>query len=211
MSQLIFDFDGTIADSFWLAVEIFKHLAKGKHPTDAAEIERLRRLSAREIAKRLGLRWWQIPRLAAKGRVLFGERMQEVQPIAGIVPVLKELHRQGHQLAVVSTNGTHNIAQFLQTNGIRDCFGEIHGDIGLFAKPKTIKKIARAASVPQDCYYIGDEVRDIEAARKARVPCISVAWGYNHLVALQRCHPEVLLRQPEELREFFAQKNQSQS
>jgi phosphoglycolate phosphatase len=204
MSNLIFDFDGTIADSFWLAVEIFRHLAKGKHATDDAEIEALRDLSAKQIARRLGIRWWQIPKLAAMGRKIVHGRLDEVKPIDGIVPVLRALHEQGHELSVVSSNSHINIAHFLETNGVRDCFEHIYGSIGLFAKAGTLRKIVRQNKLDvADCYYIGDEVRDLEAARRVGMPCVSVAWGYNNLGALEARHPKILLRDPKELLTLF--------
>jgi phosphoglycolate phosphatase len=46
---------------------------------------------------------------------------------------------------------------------------------------------------------IGDEVRDIAAARKAGIAIAAVTWGYNSRAALERAHPDYLVTRPAEL------------
>jgi phosphoglycolate phosphatase len=43
--------------------------------------------------------------------------------------------------------------------------------------------------------YIGDELRDIEAARRVGIAAGAVAWGYNSTEVLERAAPELLFRQ----------------
>ena len=59
----IFDSDGTLADTLTIAISVFRELAPNGHAADDDEIERLRGLSAREVAKALSIPWWRIPRL----------------------------------------------------------------------------------------------------------------------------------------------------
>lgn len=201
---LIFDFDGTIADTFFIAVDVFRKLASGRHPTDDKEIEILRSLPARDAIRRVGARWWHLPYLVYYARKQVQRRQDEIKPVTGIAPVLKELHKRGYRLYIVSSNSTKNVHHFLRNNRLESCFDGAYGGIGLFAKAGGLRKIAQQHKMsPADCYYIGDEARDVEAARRAGMPCVSVTWGYNNLAGLKRARPDRVINQPKELLGIF--------
>src|SRR5690348_7374259 len=101
---IIFDFDGTLADTFYIAVGVFRMLAKSWHVTDDTEIERLRSLPARQVFKYLGVRWWQMPQIAYHGRKAIHEQRDKVRAFNGIPEVVKALHDQGYRLFVLSSN-----------------------------------------------------------------------------------------------------------
>jgi HAD superfamily hydrolase (TIGR01549 family) len=207
MSTIIFDFDGTIADTFFIAEDVFRKLAQGRHPTHTKEIEALRSLPARDVIKRVGVKWWQLPYILYYARGQIKRRRDEIKPIKGIAPVVKSLHEHGHKLYIVSSNSTKNIEHFLENNGLNGYFDGAIGGIGLFAKASTLRKIAAQQGVPtEDCFYVGDEARDIEASRHANMPCVSVTWGYNNLKGLQRGKPDVVVNTPAELQKYFAGK-----
>ncbi len=210
MGLLIFDFDGTLADTFFIAVGVFRKLARrarSKHPTDDEEVEILRGLPALQVLKRVGVHWWQIPYIVYEGRKAVQRQMPEVKVISGIEDVLQELHRRGYKLMVVSTNSQRNIDAFLKRSKLESCFDGVYGGIGLFAKARTIEKVMREHKADlSHTWYIGDEVRDVDAARKAGVQCISVAWGYNSRPALERAHAEIIIEHPKELLDLVGKK-----
>ena len=47
--------------------------------------------------------------------------------------------------------------------------------------------------------YIGDEIRDIEAAHKVGIRIAAVTWGYNSKKALESYHPDFLITEPQQL------------
>lgn len=197
---LIFDFDGTIADSFALVVDIFHELTGRSPALSAEEIRALRGHSGREVVKKLGIRWYRLPFLVAKGRKTMHRRLGEVQPFPGIGPILYQLRNRGYQLFVVSTNERVSIERFLTEHDMRQFFEEIYGNIGLFGKAKALRKILREQELrTQDCIYIGDEERDVSAAKKLTMPTIAVTWGYNSEQALRASGPTYVARKPEEL------------
>ncbi len=204
MSTLIFDFDGTIADTFFIAVDVFRKLATGRHPTSDKEIEALRSLSAKDAIRRVGARWWHLPYIIYYARKAVQRRQDEVKPINGIEPVLKELHRRGHSLYIVSSNSTKNVHRFLKENNFEAYFDGAYGGIGLFAKAGGLRKIAQRHGLSlEDCHYIGDEARDVEAARRAHMACVAVSWGYNNVAGLKRAHPDIIVNKPKELLNLF--------
>ncbi len=203
MSTLIFDFDGTLADTFFIAVGVFRKLTRrirSSRATDDEEIEILRGLSARQALKRVGARWWQLPYIVYEGRKAVRQQMSQVQAIKGVKGVVAQLHADGHRLLIVSTNSNRNISLFLQNNGMEQYFEQVYGGIGLFSKARTLTKITQERQIPlSECYYVGDEIRDVEAARRAGMPYVAVAWGYNNRHALKQAHANRIIDRPTEL------------
>ena len=86
----------------------------------------------------------------------------------GMSEVLKELNGRGYRMYILSTNSSANIEKFLKKHKIGSYFSKINGDIGLRSKSAALKKLMKKEDVKRsDCYYIGDETRDVEAAKKA--------------------------------------------
>ena len=53
-----------------------------------------------------------------------------------------------------------------------------------------------------DVYFVGDEVRDIDAGKKTGIKTIAVSWGYNTKDALAKEHPDYLIDSPLELKDI---------
>ncbi len=206
---LIFDFDGTIADTLHVAIDAFRRLASDKHATDDQEIERLRGMSARAVIKALGIPWWRLPSLLYEGRKAVTQQIDTIGTYPGMPQALRQLHQQGHRLFILSSNSTKNISTFLHNNKLEKYFDSFRGDQGIFAKSAALKKLIRKNNLrPQDCWYIGDEARDVDAARHAGVPCISVSWGYNNHQALQAAKAQTIVDWPKDLLGVIAKKAQ---
>lgn len=127
-------------------------------------------------------------------------RMKEVGIFDGIAEVIERLHDQGHTLMVMSSNETETIKVFLERHKLNTYFMQIHGGVGLFAKSKALKKIIHQNKLNRgECYYIGDEVRDIEAGLSARIKQIAVTWGYNDEQVLKVYYPTAIVNSPKEL------------
>jgi phosphoglycolate phosphatase len=203
MAHLIFDFDGTIGDSFELVMEIAYELT-GIQPLDHLEVSRLRHLPIMKAIRELGVPLHRVPRLLLHGRHLMSERMQEVHPFAGIPQTLQRLHEQGHDLRILSSNSEQNVRSFLQANGLEHYFASVHGGVGVLNKAAAIKKVLRHDQLQADaCFYIGDEVRDVIAAQKVHVRSIAVSWGYQAADALRTHRPFAIVATPGELVELF--------
>ena len=69
-----------------------------------------------------------------------------------------------------------------------------------FGKSKVINKLLNQNNInPQQAIYVGDETRDIEAARKSNIRAIAVSWGFNSKELLAAQNPDFLIHQPNEL------------
>lgn len=129
-------------------------------------------------------------------------RMGEVQPCEGIVPVVRDLHRAGHKLFVLTSNYKENVQIFLRQHNIDRLFEGV--DTVHFAsvgtKKRALKKLIRRNNLdPSDCYYVGNEALDVEAAERVGIRGIATAWGgFNH-EALKKTAPFAILERPKEL------------
>lgn len=203
MKTLIFDFDGTIADSFELVIEIAYELT-GLPKRSEEEVAKLRHLPFVRATRELGIPMRHIPRLLIQGRQKMLERIHEVHPFPGMPEVLKELHDNGYHLLVTSSNSEKNVRTFLRANELESYFDGVYGNASIFNKATSIRKVLRRNKLdPSDCFYIGDEVRDVIAAARVRVEPVAVTWGYQASEALAKYHPYALVDHPADLLRIF--------
>lgn len=200
MASVFFDFDGTIADSFELNVDIFCQITNRPHTHTQADIDRWRQMPMREVMRELHVSLWQIPILVTKWRRVMAQRMGEVTPFPDIPTILEKLRQSGHILSIVSTNSPQNIDLFLKNHGLHKFFSEIYGDIGFFGKRRTLRRVVkRNRLTPDDCFYIGDETRDVRAGNQVGMRTIAVAWGYTGEKPLRSAGPFAFAQIPNDL------------
>lgn len=201
---IIFDFDGTIADSFEVVLGIFYELT-GKERFSDAEIAEYRKLPLKKISKEVGVSFGQVPILLVKGRAMMVHRMRDVKPVPGMQDALKELQGMGWQLMVISSNSHQNVEEYLKVHKLEAYFDRVYGGVGLFGKSAALRKVIKQNKLDRNaCYYVGDESRDIQAAHKTRIGCVAVSWGYNDVSLLRSEKPTAIAENPAGLVAIFA-------
>lgn len=200
-SIIIFDFDGVIADSGDKIYELLNNMAPdfGIARIKDSEMEKVRAMGFRELIKELNVPIYKLPVIVARLRKELAAEIPRLKPIKGISDVLKKLHQKGNRMGIITSNSEENTGLFLKNNKI-NFFEFINGGNSLFGKDKKIRKIIKDKNLLKDnVLYVGDETRDIEAARKAGVKIVSVCWGFNSEDVLRKHNPDWLLSKPEEL------------
>ncbi len=198
---IIFDFDGTLADSLAVLVQITNELAPefGIDPISPEQVAALRGLNSQEIIKMSGVSLWQIPFLLRRYQVRFHQRAARVLLFPEIEQMLHELKFSGYKLGIVSSNSVENIDVVLRHYQIDQLFSFIKS-CSVFGKGRAIRSIMRANyAVAHETVYVGDEVRDIEAARRSKVVSIAVTWGFNAAELLLTKQPDFLVNSPHEI------------
>ncbi len=186
----IFDFDGTLADSLpWFRTSFQETIARfDLAPVSPEELEAMRGLSAREIMARLKVSMWQLPAIVSDMRRRKLAAASETPLFAGIPAMLENLQRLGIRTAIVSSDSEASVRLVLgPTANSITCF-----DCGaaVFGKHWKFRRVARRlGSKPSETICIGDELRDIDAARAAGMDSGAVAWGYALPAALQAAGP----------------------
>jgi phosphoglycolate phosphatase len=199
---IIFDFDGTIADTVDALVTIANRLALefGYVPINSQELVLLRNLTAREIIKYSGVSLFKIPFMVKKVKGELKHKIPELTPIEGINAALIELHNQGYHLGIITSNSQENVNQFLKFHNLDYLFDFIYSGVTIFGKTTIINNVLRQKHFqPESVIYVGDETRDIESAKKANIKVIAVSWGFNSPEALSKQNPDFLIHHPHEL------------
>lgn len=198
---VIFDFDGTIADSFEVSLQIATELLGRPRPSKE-EIEVLRSLPTKAVMKRLGIRSWQLPKLLSKGRKLMAQKTPKVTLFAGLESAFKQFKVAEVQMCIMSSNDKQVIEAFLLQHGCQDYFTDIIGGVNLFKKANQLQRIQSRFGVKSDeMIYVGDETRDIDAAKKAGIHSAAVTWGYNSEAALSERNPDICVERAADLAE----------
>ena len=201
----IFDFDGTLADSGdWflsIADELadrfkFRRVAPG-------EVESLRGRTTRDVIRHLGIPRWKLP---AMGRYVHAKLATQIDRIAlfdGVKDVIHALAAAGVRIAVVTSNSEHNARAVL--GSLAEHIEMFECGASLFGKAPRYRKVLRRMRIAREATLsIGDETRDIAAARKVGIAAGAVLWGYANRDVLLRCEPDMVFERPcEVLEEFF--------
>ena len=205
IKNFIFDFDGTIADSLPAMITVYNKLIRNnENPLTGEEIASLRGMTSRQAIRHLGVRWWQVPKLLLLGMGDFHELVPTLKTFDGLPEVIRELHVRGDKLFIVTSNSHDNVMKFLELNSLDKYFTEIATGSGLFSKAKHIRRLMKRHGMKRrETVYIGDETRDIQAARLALIKPVAVAWGLNTRRILARQRPAYLIDEPAQILKFF--------
>ncbi|MEA5597486.1 HAD-IA family hydrolase [Rivularia sp. UHCC 0363] len=199
---IIFDFDGTIADTVDALVSIANGLAVEFNYAEitSKELVLLRNLTSREIFKYSGIPLFKIPFLLKKVKGELRNKISELKPIPGIQEALLELKENGNRLGIITSNSETNVKEFLKINNMDSLFEFIHSGVTIFGKTTIMNNVLRQKQLKtQEVIYVGDETRDIESSKKANIKVISVTWGFNSEQALIKENPDFLIHHPQEL------------
>lgn len=203
---IIFDFDGTIADTVDALVGIANRLAVefGYVQITEEELALLRNLTSREIIKYSGISLFKIPFLLKKVKSELKNKIHEFKPIPGIREALIELQNHNYRLGIITSNSKENVTGFLHINELDNLFDFIYSGVTIFGKTTIINNVLRQKQLkPQSVIYVGDETRDIEASKKSNIKVIAVTWGFNSPEVLAKQNPDYLIHQPSELLEVI--------
>ncbi|KAB8330596.1 HAD-IA family hydrolase [Scytonema tolypothrichoides VB-61278] len=199
---IIFDFDGTVADTVDALVSIANRLAGefGYIPITQEELSLLRNLSSREIIKYSGISVLKIPFLVKKVKTELKNKIKELKPISGIKEALVALNNEGYRLGIITSNSLENVTAFIQVNDLDNLFEFIYSGVTIFGKTTIINNVLKQKQIkPQEVIYVGDETRDVEASKKANIKVIAVTWGFNSQEVLAKQNPDFLIHHPSQL------------
>lgn len=189
---VIFDFDGTLADSLtWFRTALDEVVREHDlEPISAERAEALRGLTPKAIMDELKIPGWKLPFIAADVRKRAADNVDQIALYDGIADQIRQLHAAGIDLAIVSSNGETAVREVLGPD-IAALFSQFACGAALFGKSAIFRKVMKKAGVSADrTLTVGDEVRDIEAARDAGCRCAAVTWGFATAQILEASKPD---------------------
>lgn len=199
---IIFDFDGTLADTLEESRCIYNVLAPDYklRQVTVEELPALRHFSLLELLDHLDIPKRRVPSLLSRGTALMRGNIAKLPLIPGIGEILPEMRARAQAFGILTSNATANVDLFLRAHGLREHFDFISSTSKLTGKSKHLKAIQKTFSVRgEEMLYVGDEIRDIKASKKAGVAVAAVTWGFNSTESLEAESPTHVVTSPAEL------------
>ena len=203
---LIFDFDGTIADTFHYLLRIGNRLSEefNFNKIEPDEIKDMKDKNVLETIQHLNIPILKIPMIVAKAKKELHKEIDSVEPIKDLKEILLQIKSLGHKMGILTSNSSKNVMSFLENNEL-DLFDFICTTSKIWSKNWGLKTLADENNLNLcDVIYVGDETRDIKAAKKAGIRSAAVTWGYNSHKVLAAQNPDYLIHSPKELFQLFA-------
>lgn len=200
---LLFDLDGTIADTLFTVIQIYNEKVVPRFrckPVDFADKGKLQQLPVRQLFKEYGINWFKLPLIVFFIKRQLKKQMHTIKPIEGITEVLQNFKQQNYTLGIVTSNSRKNTTQFLEQHQLSSLFDHVYPNRSLFGKDRTFNKMVKKYQWDKDyVLYIGDETRDVYSAHKAGIGSFAVSWGYFGKYILAKSLPDAVLDKPIDL------------
>ncbi|MBY0588029.1 HAD-IA family hydrolase [bacterium] len=200
---IVFDFDGTIADSLHQGLAHYNSLASqyGFLPVTDITAARAMKTKAFFRAHKIPLR--RLPRLYKEFTRLQQDHMPSVRLYEGMSEAIALL-KQRYRVGILSSNSEENIRRCLRANGVEHHFSFVLSHSSVFGKHKSMRKVLKVEKLSKEkVVYVGDELRDMKAAAKIKIDACAVTWGIHAENVLLQEGPRFIARQPSDLLRVF--------
>ncbi len=198
---VIFDFDGTLADSADWFISMRNEVARRfrfRQITDD-EVDMLRGRSSREVVAYMRVPAWKMPFIARHTRRLVSENTSQIPLFPESPDLIRRLHNAGVVIALVSSNSEANVRRILGPE-LTVYIDHYACGASMFGKSSKFRKVIRKAGAHRaEVLSIGDETRDIEAASRTGIDSGAVTWGYARPEILEAHQPTFLFNTMEEI------------
>lgn len=202
---IIFDFDGTVGDTYGIGIEIYKKHLAGKFglPKNLDEItKQAKHQTTNEVIKSY-LKWWNIPIIAFLWEKYSFDYIPRARLFDGISDLVLALKNKGFRVGILSSNTHRNVRKCLQNNDL-DVFDFIKTNSPLNTKTRALQNIfKKKLAIKNQSIYIGDEIKDIRSSKEMQIPIISVDWGFNHRESLLDEKPDFFVKTVDELKKLL--------
>ena len=209
---VIFDFDGTLADSLHLFIDAINKFSDdfNYNKIKPEEIKMLQGKRPRQILRHLHISLLKLPFVLKRVRQEINKRVAQAKPSVDIKNTLIELKKNGCEIGILTSNTEQNVKEFLINNNL-DLFDFLYSGNSVFGKGRVLRKIIQKNQFSKNkIFYIGDEIRDIDAAKKTKVKMIAVSWGFNTIEALKKENPDYTADTPQQIQNIILDKKQEE-
>ena len=199
---IIFDFDGTIANSLPVIYEVGSDILKDYSDENISpkEVEKLKESGIKDALRRFDIPIYKFPFLLLKLHVELYKRVDEVSYFPGIKKLINSL-KKDYKFGIFTNNRKKTVNKFL-TNNKLNYFEFVEDNPFLRKKEKKLKKMSGNVIA-----YVGDQVGDIEAAKNSDILAVGVSWGVDSKGKLKRSGADFVAKKPEDLTSFFKDLN----
>ena len=198
---LIFDFDGTLADTLSAIIKLINGHAQEYQikPLADKDVENLRGMSNLDIIRKYHIPLMKLPSLILRTQKELHQKIDQVELFPGIRDLVLGLKRRTFRLGILTSNSRENVQKLLRARDL-DVFDFIHSESNFFGKTRALLHLLHKHGLHRDdVIYVGDETRDIEACYQAGVAVIAVSWGFHRKDLLRAKNPTFLVDSPVEI------------
>ena len=198
---VIFDFDGTLADSYQWFLSVFDEIVErySLPRLDQSELRQLRKVDIRQISRQFNIPLWKIVQIGSHLQKKMASQIDKVLLVDGMQAVLDGLAAAGIRMAVVTSNAEENVKRVLGPHNV-DRFVAFEAGVTLYGKKVKFEKVLmKTGANPLHVLSIGDELRDLKASHQAGITFGAVAWGATELETFQAHNPDVLFTHPNDI------------
>ncbi len=181
LKGLLFDFDGTLVDSYPLIEWAFEQVCSTHNLAPQARelFAQARGLPLSEQMRSVSPQMWE--QLTETYRRVDARQRRHARVFPGILPLLRGAQRRGLALGVVSSKRRVLVRSELQATGLKPFFSVVVALEDAAAAKPAAAPVRRALQLmgvrPSQALYIGDTLVDMEAGRRAQVRTVLAAWG----------------------------------
>ena len=195
---IIFDFDGTIADTSSLFYEAANSLSGKYKLGNIKNLKYYKNVSMKDLfEKEFKISKFKIPFLMRDCLKYTNQIQSRIKLFTGVKKLISELKRN-HEIGILTSNLRDTVDKVLNRNKLKVSF--IHQKLPLFSKDKAILKILKTQKLKvNEVIYIADEIRDIIACKKAGIKIIAVDWGYESKKLLLTEKPDFIVSKAKEI------------
>jgi phosphoglycolate phosphatase len=209
-ATIIFDFDGTLANSVDLMFDLYNSHTEefGYLPVKREEFPEIRRMGYAKVMRLKKIKARRLPKIISVLSREMRKSMDEVNPYDGIVSVLFDLQKMGFSIGVLTSNQTSLVQDFFKKHAFPN-FDFVVSEKTIFGKDKALKKIIRRLGLEcEQVLYVGDEPRDVTASHKAGIQVIGVTWGLAGNEGFETIIPDKIVHTPKELLDTISELSQ---
>ncbi|HEV2178819.1 MAG TPA: HAD-IA family hydrolase [Gemmatimonadaceae bacterium] len=197
---ILFDLDGTLADSVELILGAFRHTFKthlGSAPADHVWIAGMGTPLSSQIRALVTNEALIEPMTATYRDWQNRHHDALLREFHGVRETLSLLHERGHEMALVTSKATEAAKRALRLIGIDGLLSHVVGlDSTTTHKPNpepVLHALAQLRSRPDDALFVGDSPHDIAAGNAAGVFTVAALWGPFPRQTLEAAHPGRLI------------------
>ncbi|MFJ7566948.1 HAD family hydrolase [Herminiimonas sp. NPDC097707] len=211
---ILFDLDGTLADTAPDLAEAVNQLrvTRGLAPADYALLRPVASAGARGL---IGVAFGITPQDAEYTELRDDFLRNYAAAIAvnsrlfeGISELLSNLQEKNIAWGIVTNKAAQLTDQLVPQIGLHHAACVISGDTTAHAKPHPAPLFEAAKRIgvqPEHCWYVGDDLRDIQAGQAAGMTTIAAAWGYCGEAAPATWNADALVESPQQLFDLLDQ------
>ena len=185
---ILFDFDGTLADTApdLAAAANRQRTRAGLEPLPLEVLRPHSSAGARGLL-RCALNLTPADEAYEAHRVQFLKDYEAAMTVdtslfEGVTELLAQIKNEGMTWGIVTNKATYLATPLVAALGLaQDCAVLVCGDTTAHTKPHPLPLLHAAQQAgfgTERCLYVGDDLRDIQAAQAAGMPSIAAAYGY---------------------------------